>query len=391
MTTFHAARLQSLPVHFFAEHARRIKTMKDSGIDVIHLDIGSPDLPPPQIAVDTLAESASNPHNHGYQPHNFSPAYRAAWADFYRRSFQVTLDPEREIVPLIGSKEGIFHLMLAVINAGDRVLVPDPGYITYTRGVQLAGGRPVPLPLAPTNGYLPALTELHSRDLKNVRILWLNYPNNPTSAAATLEFFQQAVDFAHQHQILICHDAAYTQICYDGYRAPSILQVPGAFEVAVEFNTMSKSHAMAGWRAGVLAGKPEVLSALYTLKTNADSGHFYPIIAAATEALKIDLDWISGRNESYRERRDILLQTFDRLGWEVFRSPAGMYVWVKIPSYAQSAAEFAVQILEKTHVSVTPGTVFGEQDRYLRLSLTCPTQRLQAAAGRLVEWIENEY
>lgn len=153
--------------------------MKDSGIDVIHLDIGSPDLPPPQIAVDTLAESASNPHNHGYQPHNFSPAYRAAWADFYRRSFQVTLDPEREIVPLIGSKEGIFHLMLAVINAGDRVLVPDPGYITYTRGVQLAGGRPVPLPLAPTNGYLPALTELHSRDLKKCADLVAELPEQP--------------------------------------------------------------------------------------------------------------------------------------------------------------------------------------------------------------------
>jgi LL-diaminopimelate aminotransferase len=391
MTDYRSQRLTKIPIHFFATHAQRLEALKLAGADIIHLDIGSPDLPPPDVAVETLITSARNPHHHGYQPHNFSRAYRKAWADFYLRNFQVSLDPEREIVPLIGSKEGIFHLMQAVVDPGDRVFVPDPGYITYTRGVQLAGGIPEALKLDPTNGYYPILEEIPRTALKNARVLWLNYPHNPTSAAATLDFFYQAVDFARRHRLLICHDAAYTQICFDGYQAPSILQIPGAQGVAVEFNTLSKSHAMAGWRVGMLAGNPAVVSALYALKTNADSGHFYPIIEAATAALAVGQEWFSARNELYRQRRDTLLETFAHLGWNAYRAPAGLYVWAQIPPFAENAQQFTSLILEKTHISVTPGSVFGQQDRYVRFSITAATRQVQAAAARLREWIDHEY
>lgn len=391
MTDFRSARLQKLSLHFFAAQTDRIAALKASGADIIHLDIGSPDLPPPEPAVEALVSNARLSNTHGYQPHNFSEAYRNAWAAFYQRNFQVQLDPDREIVSLLGSKEGIFHLMQAVVNPGDIVLVPDPGYITYRSGIELAGGQAVSFSLDAKNNYLPDFDAIPLSVISQTRFLWLNYPNNPTSATATLDFFIRAVEFAHRNHLMICHDAAYAKICYDGYLAPSILQVPGARDVSVEFNTLSKSHAMAGWRVGIIAGNPDLLSALYKLKTNADSGHFQPVIQAATAALEVGEEWIAPRNLLYQERRDILLKAFSQLNWHAYHSPAGLYVWVRIPSFAQDSQQLARMILDKIHISVTPGIVFGAQDQYLRFSLTTATKKIQEAAERLVKWINDEY
>jgi LL-diaminopimelate aminotransferase len=370
--------------HFFAGLNVRLAAMQSEGSDIIRLDEGSPDLPPAPHIIDALARAARRPDVHSYQPHRGHAELRPAWAEMYQRVYGVTVDPEREVLPLLGSKEGIFHLPLAFIDPGDVVLVPDPGYITYTRGARLAGGELYLLPLQPENGYLPDFQAIPSEIVRRAKLLWLNYPNNPTAATASLDFFADAVDFARQHQLLLCHDAAYAQVTYDGYRAPSPLEVPGAKEVCVEFNTLSKSYNMAGWRVAALIGNPAALRAMYTLKTNVDSGHFRPVMEAAVAAMTGDQAWLQPRNDTYRQRRDMVLQALGRLGWQAAPTKASLYVWFAIP-VGQISAEFAARILEQAHVSLTPGSVFGSGgEGYIRLSLTAPTDRVEEAMERLV-------
>jgi LL-diaminopimelate aminotransferase len=369
--------------HFFAGLNIRLAALQAQGCDIIRLDEGSPDLPPAPHIIEALARAARRPDTHSYQPHRGFTELRLAWAGMYQRLYGVTIDPESEVLPLLGSKEGIFHLPLAFVEPGSVVLVPNPGYITYTRGARLAGGEPYFLPLLPERGFLPDLQAVPPEIVQRAKLLWLNYPNNPTAATATLDFFAEAAAFARDHQLLLCHDAAYAQVTFDGYRAPSLLEVPGAKEVCVEFNTLSKSHNMAGWRVAALIGNAAVIKAMYTLKTNVDSGHFRPVMEAAVAAMTGDQTWLQTRNEIYRHRRDRVLQTLQRLGLRANTPRASLYVWFTIPS-GQTSAVFAATCLEKAHVSLTPGSVFGSGgEGYIRLSITAPTERVEEAMLRL--------
>jgi LL-diaminopimelate aminotransferase len=383
MEIFPAQRIERLPVNFFTSLGAKITGIQAAGGDVIRLDVGSPDLPPAPQIIEALAKSASAPDRHGYQPHKGSLALRAAWAEMYRRVYAVELDPETEIVPLLGSKEGVFHMMLAWVNPGDIVLIPDPGYITYTSGTTFAGGEPYYLPLRPERDFLPDLKSIPEDIASRAKVLWLNYPNNPTAAVALSGFFEEVTAFAHEYQLLVCHDAAYTQVTFDGYRAPSILSIRGAKEVAVEFNTLSKSHNMAGWRVGAAVGNSRALSALYSLKTNADSSHFLPILEAATLAMTGDQAWLIERNEAYRQRRDVALGALQEIGLHAAKPCASLYVWAPVPS-GWSSLDFAAALLDEAHVSLTPGTVFGAGgEGYVRIALTAPTHRVAEAMDRI--------
>jgi len=361
--------------------------MHARGQDVIRLDEGAPDLPPAPRIIQALYDSAASPAHHSYQPHRGNRRLRQAWAHMYQSAYGVELDAESMVLPLLGSKEGIFNLAMAIVDPGDVVLVPDPGYITYTRGALFAGGRPVTFPLQAEGGYLPDFNSIPADVARKAKIMWLNYPNNPTAAVANLEFFAQAVAFAQEYGILLCHDAAYTQVTFDGYRAPSLLEIPGAEAVAIEFNTLSKSHNMAGWRVGAAVGNPQVLSALYTLKTNLDSGHFLPVLDAAAAAMDGDQSWLSQRNEVYRQRRDALLDGLRRIGMQAETPLGSLYVWSQIPK-GWSSMEFVSAALDEAQVSMTPGAFFGEYgEGFVRISLTVPVARIEEAAFRLERWL----
>lgn len=379
-----AQRLQSLAPYPFAGLERKISAMVASGRDVIRLDVGSPDLPPTQEIIDALSASANDRTHHGYAGYFGRPELRQAISNYYARRFNVTLDPKTEMLPLIGSKEGIYNIAFAYLEAGDVALVPGLGYPTYSAGTQLAGAQSYFMPLRPDIDWLPDLDAIPADVVKRAKILWLNYPNNPTTALGSIEFFQHAVEFARKHNVLLAHDNPYVDICFDGYIAPSILQVPGALEVAVEFNSLSKSHNMGGWRSGMLVGNAEAVAALTTLKTQIDSGHFRPIQDASTAALSGDQEWLSDRNEVYRERRDLVVEGLRAIGCTVEVPRATIYVWAHIPSEHKSSIDFCAQLLETTGVSMAAGTMFGEEgEGYVRVSLGQPTPRMQEAMQRL--------
>ena len=379
-------RIQQIPPYFFAALRSKIAALEAEGHDVIRLDIGSPDMPPTPAIIEALYHSATRADTHGYQSFNGTPALREAWSEMYKRVFSVHLDPETEIVNLLGSKEGIFHMLQATTNPGDVVLVADPGYPTYIRGTIMAGGKPFPLKLQPSKGFIPDLSSIPSVVLENAKTMWLNYPNNPTGATVDLEFFSQAVAFAHKHDLLLCHDAAYTQVAFNGYKPPSVLQIPGALEVAVEFNSLSKSHNMAGWRIGIAAGNPAAIKSMLAYKTNVDSGHFRPLLEAATAALTSDQGWLEDRNNIYQQRRDFIVDGLKSLGVAVQNPLASLYIWCPIPK-GWTSEQFASTLLEEAYLSLTPGTVFGTNgEGYVRISLVASTDKIQQAVVRLVNW-----
>ncbi|MEW5868993.1 MAG: aminotransferase class I/II-fold pyridoxal phosphate-dependent enzyme [Chloroflexota bacterium] len=381
--------MEPLALHFFAGLSARITAMKAAGRDIIRLDEGSPDLPPAPHIIEALSRSAALPDRHAYQTHRGPAALREAWAAYYQDTYGVSLDPEREILPLLGSKEGIFHLALAYIEPGELALAPDPGYITYTRGAIAAGGGGYVTPLLAERDYLPDLQAIPNSVLSRAKLLWLNYPNNPTAATATLDFLAKAVAFAREHDLLLCHDAAYSRVTFDGRPSPSVLQVAGAREVAVEFNTLSKSHNMAGWRVATMVGNPEAVRALYTLKTNADSSHFLPIMEATIEAITGDQSWLEERNRVYRQRRDAMIQALHEAGLKARIPQASLYIWCPVPAGWDSQG-FALAALEATGVSLTPGTVFGRAgEGYVRIALTAPLERIQEAGQRVKEWMNT--
>jgi LL-diaminopimelate aminotransferase len=381
-----ASRMAHLSPHFFATLSARLQELQAQGRDIIRLDEGAPDLPPAGHILEALHRCASRLDTHGYQPHRGPRPLREAWAGMYWREYGVALDPESEIIPLLGSKEGIFHLSLAYVEPGDMVIVPDPGYVTYTRGALVAGGEVYRMPLLPDRGYLPDLEALPEQVLHRAKLMWLNYPNNPTAAVANLEFFTQAVNLASRYGFLLCHDAAYMQVAFDGEQPPSLLQAPGAKEVSVEFNTLSKSHNMAGWRTGALLGNAQAVRTLFTLKTNADSSHFLPIFEASTAALTGDQSWLVERNEIYRQRRDVVVTGLRRMSLDVPTPRASLYVWSPIPA-GWDCASFVTAALEQAGVSLTPGTVFGPGgEGFFRISITASLERLQQAMDRLGEW-----
>jgi LL-diaminopimelate aminotransferase len=385
-----AQRLANFPPYVFAAIGRRIAHMQREGASVIRLDIGSPDLPPAPFILEKLSAVAAQPDKHGYGGYFGRPALRQAMTTYYQRRFGVSLDPDTQILPLIGSKEGIFNLALAYVDPGDVVLVPDPGYPTYAGGAHIAGGEIVIMPLLAENDFMPDLERIPGDVANRAKLLWLNYPNNPTSGLATPEFFQEAVAFARAHDILLCHDAPYTEVTFDGYRAPSLLQTPGALEVAIEFNSLSKSYNMAGWRVGVAAGNQGAVEALGKLKSNIDSGLFLAIQEAAEAALTGDQEWLVGRNAIYQERRDIVLATVRAAGLQARTPQATLYVWVQIPANFTSI-EFADQLLNEQAVSVAPGSAFGAHgEGYIRISLGCDTEKLRESMERFKRWMKSK-
>lgn len=378
-----AKRMEKISTHFFSKRQEKVSRLIDEGKDVICLDIGSPDMPPPQHIIDTLCDVAKDPSVHGYQAHNATENLRRAWAEMYQREFGVKLDPNKQVLPLMGSKEGIFHLMQALVDPGDIVLLPDPYYPTYLKSVLFAGGNPYFMPLLSENDFLPDLTQIPKDIAIQAKLLWINYPNNPTAAVAPLSFYEDVMQFAQEYKLLVCHDAAYSQIYFDGYRPTSLFQVPGADEVGIEFNSLSKSHNMAGWRVGAALGDEHIIQTLLSLKTNTDSGHFLPILHAATTALTQDQSWQAERNMIYQTRRDFVVEKLLEMGFETNKPQGSFYLWVQVPE-GESAIQFADRLLDEVQISVAPGVVFGEGGSgYFRIALTQTKDRLSEAMGRL--------
>jgi LL-diaminopimelate aminotransferase len=378
-----AIRLARLPESFWHGRARALDRLRAQDVDVIRLDVGNPDMPPINPIIEALNEAAHDPSLHGYAGGAGLPAFRQAIAAYYERRFQVSLDPDAEVLPLIGSKEGIAKIALAFLDPGDLALIPEPGYPTYRDGTHLAGGRSYLIALRAHNDYLPDLDAIPDEVADRAKLIWLNYPNNPTGAVAPLDLFTEAVDFAQAHDLLICHDAPYAEVAYEGYRPPSILQVPGAREVAIEFNSLSKTYNMAGWRIAMAVGSAEAVGALRQVKSNMDSGLYAPLQMAAIAALEGDQGWIAERNAIYQTRRDIIVDALEAMGLSPQRPLATLYIWARVPE-GRTSAEFAEAVLEKAHVSLVPGYMYGPGgEGYIRLSLTEPTPRVREAMERL--------
>jgi LL-diaminopimelate aminotransferase len=346
--------------------------------------MGSPDGPPADFIIEALTTSAKDPGHHSYPGFLGTPALRKAMADYYADRFRVTLNVTDEILPLIGAKEGIANSALAWLDPGDLALVPDPGYPPYRFGAFMAGAEVYYMPLLAENGFLPDLDAIPPEVAGRARLMWLNYPNNPTSATATPAFFAHAVDFCRRHDILLCHDAPYADVCYDGYRPPSLLAVPGAKDVAIEFNSLSKSHNMAGWRIGIAAGNKIAIQALLQIKSNVDSGIFWPIQDAAVAALTGEQSWVAERNAEYQRRRDMLYDVLvNDMRLRVAKPTAGLYLWPQVPE-GYTSAQFVEKILLATGVSLTAGGEFGPHgEGYMRISLGQTTTRVAEAAERL--------
>ncbi len=378
-----ADRVKKLPPYLFAEIDRQKRELIKQGKKVIDLGVGDPDLPTPGFIIDALSAAARDPSNHRYALDAGMPVFRESIVRWFEKRFSVKLDPAKEVLPLIGSKEGIAHLPLAVVNPGDVVLVPDPGYPVYKSSTWFAGGEVVLMPLLEQNEFLPDLSVIPQDVLKRAKLMFLNYPNNPTSAIAGLDFFKRAVEFAHRHHILIAHDAAYSEFVYDGQKAPSIFEVDGAKDVAVEFYSLSKTYNMTGWRVGFAAGNSEVIPLLGKIKSNIDSGIFQAIQLAAKKALDNGEAAYLENLKTYQKRRDLLIDGLNRMGWAVKKPKSTFYCWIPVPP-GSTSAELTVRFLNEMNIVVTPGNGFGPNgEGYFRISLTVPEASLQEALERI--------
>ena len=378
-----ARRIAAIPPYLFAEIDRRIAEKRAAGVDVISFGIGDPDLPTPDFIVEELARAAGDPSTHQYPSYFGLPAFREAVADFYQRRFGVALDPSTQVLPLIGSKEGLAHLPWAFIDPGDPTLVPEPGYPVYEVATILAGGEPVHLPLSAERGWFPDFGAVDGAVADRAKILWLNYPSNPTAAVATLDQFEDAVRFAADHDLLLAHDNAYSEITYDGFVAPSVLEVPGAMDVAVEFGSLSKIFNMTGWRIGWVVGNPVAIEALGRVKTNIDSGIFNAVQRAGLAALRSDLPHLPGLLATYQRRRDRIMDVFWEAGWKVEAPKGALYVWLPTPP-GESSVRFTQRLLDDAGVVVAPGSGYGPSgEGYVRLSLTIPDARLDEGCERV--------
>jgi len=378
-----AQRIQALPPYLFARIDEKIANAKAKGVDVISLGIGDPDLPTPNHVIDKLIEAARNPENHRYPSYVGMVEFRSAVAEWYKRRSNIVLDPKTEVVTLIGSKEGIAHIAFCYINPGDIALIPDPGYPVYGVGTLLAGGVPYIMPLKEENGFLPDLDAIPAEVAQKAKLMFLNYPNNPTGAIADESFYLKVIAFAKKYDIIVCHDGPYSEIAFKGYKPLSFLEVPGAKEVGIEFHSMSKTYNMTGWRIGWAAGNARVIEALGRIKSNIDSGVFQAIQEASIEGLLGNQDIIQEIRKIYQERQDIVIEGLTALGWNVERPKATIYVWPKVPKGFTSAS-FCELILDKAGVVVTPGNGYGEYgEGYFRISLTISTERLREALKRL--------
>ena len=378
-----AARLQTVDEYYFATKLRQIREMESAGHRIINLGIGSPDLPPSQATIDTLVASAADGRHYKYQPYRGIPELRAAMAAYMQEHFGCSLDPTRELLPLPGSKQGMLYVTLAFVNPGETVLVPDPGYPTYTGVARLTGARVLPYPLDPQNGWAPNWKILSRMDLQGARLIWANYPHMPTGAPARKSLFDELIRFATAHKLLICHDNPYAQLCESGDLL-SILARPGAREVSVELQSMSKSHNLSGWRIGWAAGNAEYIDAIGRVASNVESGMSLSLQHAATVALKSDPSWYEQLRTEYSSRRALGVSILDDLGCTVAQGQAGMFVWGGIKGNAPDAGELADRVLQQAHIFIVPGTVFGNGGAgYLRVSLCNPVPVLQEAADQI--------
>ena len=380
-----ARRIQALPPYLFARIDEKIADAKAKGVDVISLGIGDPDLPTPDHIIDELVKAVRNPVNHRYPSYVGLLKFRQAVAEWYKRRSNIVLDPKTEVVTLIGSKEGIAHIAFCYLNPGDVALIPDPGYPVYGVGTLLAGGVPYIMPLKEENGFLPDLDMIPEEVAHQAKLMFLNYPNNPTGGIADESFYLKVIDFAKKYDIIVCHDGPYSEIAFNGYKPLSFLEVPGAKEVGIEFHSMSKTYNMTGWRIGWAAGNARVIEALGRIKSNIDSGVFQAIQEAAIEGLLGSQEIVQEINKIYQERQDIVLEGLTALGWSVERPKATIYVWAKVPK-GYTSTSFCELVLEKAGVVLTPGNGYGEYgEGYFRISLTIGTERLREALKRIQE------
>lgn len=376
-------RLKGLPPYLFVEIDKAKKKARAEGRDIIDLGVGDPDIPTPDPIVSELHRASRIPSTHRYALDAGMPELRLAISQWYKQRFKVTLDPAGEVLPLIGSKEGIAHIPLAYINSGDIALVPDPCYPPYRSGVIFAGGRPLAMPLVEKRGFLPDLKRIKSATAKKAKIIFLNYPNNPTSAIATKAFFNEVVKFASRNNIIVCHDAAYSEVSFDGYRPPSFLEASGAKDVGVEFHSLSKTYSMTGWRVGFACGNRDIIAALAKVKANIDSGIFTAVQYAGIAALRNGAEGIGERNRIYQDRRNVLVSGLNRIGWPVSRPKATFYVWARTLKKRDSAG-MAKFLLEKADIVVTPGAGFGDCGQgYIRMALTIGKDRIAEAIERI--------
>jgi LL-diaminopimelate aminotransferase len=378
-----ADRLKRLPPYLFKEIDRKKAEVMARGADIIDLGVGDPDLPTPPHIIQTLQRAAEDPANHRYPSYSGMEGFKETAAQWYRERFGVELDPKAEVVSLIGSKEGIAHFPLAFLNPGDVALVPTPAYPVYDIATLFAGGEAFFMPLVSENNFLPDLEQIPQDVAARAKILFINYPNNPTSAVATLEFFDRVVSFAQEHSIIVCHDAAYTEMAFDGYRAPSFLETKGAKEVGLEFHSLSKTYNMTGWRIGFAVGNAEAIAGLGTIKSNIDSGVFQAVQMAGIAALRGDQSCVAEMVQTYTRRRDLMVQGLREAGFELDVPRATFYMWVKVPQ-GYTSAQLASRLLEEAGVVVTPGNGFGAPgEGYFRIALTQKRERLAGAIERL--------
>ena len=377
-----ADRINTVEEYYFSRKLRQIDQMRNAGADIISLGIGSPDQPPSDNTIRRLADEARKPGVHGYQSYAGNPALRKAFSDWYFKYFKVRLDPENEILPLMGSKEGIMHISMAFVNTGDEVLVPNPGYPTYSSVTNLVGGKIRYYDLDEKNGWYPDLETLERSDLGKVKLMWTNYPHMPTGTKASAELFRQLVAFSGDHGILLCNDNPYSFILNEEYL--SLLAAGGAMETALELNSLSKSHNMAGWRIGMVAGHRDYIKNILKVKSNMDSGMFLPLQLAAVEALNNPPSWYDTVNKVYKERRKTAESIMGLLRCRFSKEQTGLFVWGRIPDEIENCEAFVEEILNKAHVFITPGFIFGSQgDRYIRISLCADNDRLNQAKRRI--------
>jgi LL-diaminopimelate aminotransferase len=388
IVSYQSNRVGQIPPYLFAEINKKKAAMIKSGIDVIDLGIGDPDLPTPEHIVEKLIEEMQDSKNLKYPSFIGCDEFRRAVAAFYERQYNIKLDPDTEVLALVGSKEGIAHLVPTLIDPGDTVLIPDPGYPVYSMATYLANGQTYSMPLKQENNFEPEFSSIPIEILERSKLMFLNYPGNPTAATVDLEFFERAVLFAREHQIPIAHDSAYNMVTFDGYKAPSILQIDGAKEIAVEFGSLSKTYNMTGWRIGYVVGNKEIIKSLSTFKSNTDTGQFTPIQKAAAFALNSDQSCITKHNQIYKERMNAMLDGLASIGVKVEPPKGSFFIWAPVPK-GYTSTEFVTSVLEQTGVIITPGNAFGPSgEGYFRVSLSVPNQRLYEAVDRIKQKLE---
>jgi LL-diaminopimelate aminotransferase len=382
MTVTTSKRLEGIGEYYFSQKLREIDALNREGKNIINLGIGSPDLPPHPAVIRVLQEESSKPNVHAYQSYKGSPVLRKAITDWYDKWYAVTLDPETEVLPLIGSKEGIMHICMTYLNEGDEALIPNPGYPTYSSAVKLAGGKAVPYELKEENNWQPDFDALAKTDMSRVKLLWVNYPHMPTGQLGTREIFEKIIAFGKKHNILVCHDNPYSFILNDN--PSSILGVAGAKETAIELNSLSKSQNMAGWRVGMLCASKERIDEILRFKSNMDSGMFLPVQLAAAKALGLGREWYDQVNTTYSKRREKVFELLNLLGCSYSQQQVGMFVWAKIPSAYKSGYELSDEVLYNANVFITPGGIFGNAgDGYIRVSLCGSIERFEEAIKRI--------